>query len=88
MFRGEKAGKKNKAPSDPQLNYQFRNHSKPKILCKIYEARNPSLYIKYWKGRSMSGLVSLEKSQVSQMTSDKDWKIRETRHQVSFWVHS
>lgn len=50
MFRGEKAGKKNKAPSDPQLNYQLRNHSKPKTLCKIYEARNPSLYIKYWKG--------------------------------------
>lgn len=54
MFRGEKGGKKNKAPSDPQLNYQvkykFRNHSKPKTLCKIYEAHNSSLYIKYWKG--------------------------------------
>lgn len=35
----------------------------------------------------MSGLVPLDKNQVSQMTSDKDWQIQETSHQVSFWVH-
>lgn len=59
--RGRKG---NKTPSDPRLNYQikykFRNHSKPKPLCKIYEAHNSSLY-KFLEGGGLCQNLSLKK---------------------------
>lgn len=43
----------------------------------MHEAHNSSLY-NLRRMRSMSGLLSLKKNQVSQMTSDKDRQIKET----------